>query len=117
MDTRQTLEQYFAELSGKGDWKRFLADDLSFTSFVAPPKEVSGRDAYIAATARFFGMVQDVEVRDMVIDDSKACALTRYRLAAPDGHSFASDVAEVFTVSNGLITSLGIYFDSRPFPG
>jgi hypothetical protein len=42
--------------------------------------------------------------------------LTRYELRRPDGVVFGSDVAEIFAVREGRIDSLGIYFDSAPFP-
>lgn len=34
----------------------------------------------------------------------------------PVGPAFGSDVAEVFGVRDGRITSFDIYFDSSPFP-
>ena len=46
----------------------------------------------------------------------EACALTRYQLQPPAGPVFGSDVAEVFGVRDGKISSLDIYFDSSPFP-
>ena len=49
-------------------------------------------------------------------DGDRAVALTRYQLGGPGGASFSSDVAEVFSVANGKITSFAIYFDSAPFP-
>jgi ketosteroid isomerase-like protein len=61
-------------------------------------------------------MIASVDVRDMIIEGEKACVLTRYELQPSNGGSFASDVAEVFTVRNGKIASLAIYFDATPFP-
>jgi ketosteroid isomerase-like protein len=61
-------------------------------------------------------MIVEVEVRDLFVEDDKACALTRYRLRPPSGAEFQSDVAEVFTVTDGRIASLAIYFDSAPYP-
>jgi ketosteroid isomerase-like protein len=49
------------------------------------------------------------------VEGPKACALTRYQLQGP-ADVFQSDVAEIFTVRDGKIDSLGIYFDSAPFP-
>jgi ketosteroid isomerase-like protein len=42
--------------------------------------------------------------------------LTHYELKHPNGNIFSSDVAEIFTVKNGKITSFEIYFDTAPFP-
>jgi ketosteroid isomerase-like protein len=116
MTTKETIQGYFNELKQKKAWGSFLAEDMTFTSFVIPSKQVAGRTAYIDSTRRFFSMIVAVEVRDILVEDEKACVTTRYELQPPKGSSFKSDVAEVFTVRNGKIDSLSIYFDSSPFP-
>ena len=116
MSTRQTIEDYFSALKKKDRWQDALAADLVFTNHASPVKQVAGRDAYLEATKRFYAMIISVEVRDLLTDGPKACALTRYELRRPDGAVFVSDVAEIFGVSEGQISSLGIYFDSAPFP-
>ena len=116
MTTRDTIQGYFSSLKQKISWDSFLSDDVKFTSFTTPNKRVSGRAAYLEATKRFYSMITALEVRDLLVDGQKACALTRYELQPPGGAVFHSDVAEVFEVRDGKITSLEIYFDSSPFP-
>lgn len=116
MSTKEIVERYFAALAQKGKWESFLADDLKFTSFTSPVKEIAGKAAYLESTRRFFSMIVSVEVRDLIIEGTKACALTRYELRGPSGTNFQSDVAELFTVRNGRIDTFGIYFDTAPFP-
>ena len=100
-----------------GRWEAFLADDLTFTSLTTSPiTEVTGKAAYLESTKRFFSTVKSVEVRDLIIEGAKACALTHYQLQAPSGSRFQSDVAELFTVRNGKIAAFAIYFDTAPFP-
>ena len=58
-----------------------------------------------------------MQLRDLLVDGERACALTRYMVRPPNGApEFPSDVAELFTVRNGKIASLGIYFDTAPYP-
>jgi ketosteroid isomerase-like protein len=116
MTTRDTLQGYFKALKQKQGWESFLSDDLIFTSYTSPIKRVSGRVAYLDSTKRFFSMIGSMEVRDLLVDGDKACALTRYELRPPVGPPFQSDVAEVFGVRDGKIVSFDIYFDSSPFP-
>jgi|SRR5438552_10009670 len=116
MSTKEIVQRYFEELKRSGRWESFLADDMTFTSFTSPVKEVTGKAAYLESTKRFFSMVKAVEVRDLIIEGAKACALTRYQLQAPSGSRFQSDVAELFTVRNGKIDTFAIYFDTAPFP-
>jgi len=116
MSTKDVVLQYFDELTRKGNWASFLSDDFKFASFTSPVKEVTGKAAYLESTRRFFSMIESFEVRDLITDGAKACALTRYRLKPPAGNGFQSDVAELFTVTNGKISALSIYFDTAPFP-
>lgn len=115
--TRQTVQTYFDCLASRNGWESTLADDMVFSSFTSPAKRVEGRDAFLRATQRFYSMIVGVEVRDLMIDGERACALTRYELQPPNGGArFTSDVAEVFSVRNDKIESFGIYFDTAPYP-
>ncbi len=117
MNTRQTVERYFDRLQQKSGWEALLADDVVFTSFAIPNRQVNGKDAYLQSTKGFYSMIRRMQLRTLIVDGNTACALTHYDLALPNGGpEFHSDVAEVFTVSNDKIDSLGIYFDSAPFP-
>ena len=117
MNTRDTIERYFDRFQQKSEWQALLADNVAFTSFTIPNKQVSGKDAYLQATKGFYSMIRRMELRNLIVDGNSACALTHYELQPPNGGpAFQSDVAEVFTVTDGTITSLEIYFDSAAFP-
>ena len=116
MTTKDTVQSYFESLKRKTGWEAFLADDMAFTRFTSPIKHVMGKGAYLEATKRFFSMIKTLEVKAILVDGERACALTRYELQGPGGATFESQVAEVFEVSDGKIKSLDIYFDSAPFP-
>ena len=116
MATAETIQGYFKSLKQGKDWQSFLADDMTFTSYTSPVKKITGKDAYLEATKRFYSSIVSMEVRDIMVDDERALALTHYELKHPGGTTFSSDVAEIFTVKNGKIKTLEIYFDSAPFP-
>ncbi len=116
MTTKETVQNYFSTLNQKKGWESFLSDNMTFTNFSSPVKQANGKDAYLESTRRFFSMVRSVEVRDLIVEGEKACALTRYELHPPKGNDFSSDVAEILTVRNGKISALSIYFDTAPFP-
>jgi len=44
MTTREIIQSYFDRLGQKNRWEESLADDLTFTSFTSPIKEVKGKD-------------------------------------------------------------------------
>ena len=116
MTTKETIEGYFRELKQKKDWPSLFADEVIFTSFTSPIRRISGKAAFLESTKRFYSMITELEVRALLVDGDKACALTRYQLQPPGEPAFGSDVAEVFGVRDGKITSFDIYFDSAPFP-
>jgi ketosteroid isomerase-like protein len=116
MATKDVLQSYFNCLEAKRGWEDFLAEDMEFISFTSPIKRVSGKRAYLEATKRFYSMIRALEIRGLLVEGEKACALTRYQLQPPVGPDFESYVAEVFEVRNGKIGVLHIYFDSASFP-
>jgi ketosteroid isomerase-like protein len=116
MTTKAVIEGYFTTLKQKKGWDSFLAEDMVFTSFTSPVKQVTGKEAYLESTKRFYGGIVTFEVINLLIDGDKACALTRYQLQRPGSPVFESNVAEVFRIRDGKIVCFDIYFDSAPFP-
>lgn len=116
MTTKATIEGYFSSLKQKKVWSSFLADDMVFTSFTSPVKRVKGKEEYLQSTKRFYGGIVTFEVKDLLVDGDRACALTRYQLQRPELPAFESNVAEIFRVRDGKVVSFEIYFDSAPFP-
>jgi ketosteroid isomerase-like protein len=116
MSTKNIIDNYFRALEAGTGWDVWLGPDLVFTSNVSPVKRVTGRESYLAATRGFYSMIVSFELRDLIIQGDRACALTHYELRAPSGHAFQSDVAEIFSVRNDRIESFAIYFDPSPFP-
>jgi hypothetical protein len=116
MTTREVVAAYLDRLRQHADWAPLMADDITFTSFTSPVRQLIGKDVFLQATKRFYSMIVLVDVRDLMVDGARACALTHYELEPPGGTRFGSDVAEAFVVENGAITSFGIYFDSAPYP-
>jgi len=116
MTTKEIVQGYFDALKKKKNWDASLSDDVVFTSFTTPMRRISGRAAVVEATKGFYSMIRAVEVKDLIVEAARACALTRYELQPPSGPPFSCDVAEVFGVRDGAIVSFDIYFDSAPFP-
>jgi ketosteroid isomerase-like protein len=116
MSAKSTIEDYFGAVKEKKDWASYLSDDIAFTSYTSPVKRLTGKAVYLESTKRFYSMIRAAEVRGLIVEGDRACALTRYELQPPEGPPFESDVAEVFRVRDGRISSFDIYFDSAPFP-
>lgn len=117
MTTRATIEGYFTRLAERDGWDAYFADDLVFTSLTSPPRTITGKPAVLEATRRFYGSIARLDVRELLVDGDRACALTRYTVAPPNGAPpFESDVAELFIVRDGRIGTFTICFDTAPYP-
>jgi ketosteroid isomerase-like protein len=114
MNTKETIQKYLDSIHN--GFESLVTDEAKFTSFTSPVRSVAGKAAYVAATRNFYSKVASFEVRDLIVDANRACALTRYEVRGKDGGTFTSDVAEVFTVKDGKVDSLAIYFDLTPYP-
>jgi hypothetical protein len=118
MSTKDTVTAYFERLGRKEHWEDSFADDIAFTSFTSPNKQLKGKDVYLERTSGFYSMIRAVEIRELVTEGDRACVLSRYTLQRPGGaEPFTSDVAEFLTVRDDLISSLGICFDTAPYSG
>lgn len=117
MTTRETMDRFFDALARREGWETFLADDVTFTSYTSPVKRVPGRTGTLQAVSRFYSIADRMELRQLLVDGDRVCALTRYHVRPANGASaFDSDVAELFTVRDGRITDFAIYFDTAPYP-
>ncbi len=115
MTTKETIERYFSALSSRGRWEDYLDDGIRFVSHGTPPKDVSGKSAYVTSTWGFYSMIEGLALEGLIVEGDRACAQTRYRLRPPRGEAFNCDVSEVFSVKGNKIVSFEIYFDSAPF--
>lgn len=117
MAVRHTVERYYDRLGQRAGWDAVFSDDVVFTNFASPVRRVTGKDAFLQATRRFYGSIGSLEVRELVVDGAYACALVRYEVRPPNGAPpFESHVAEFFTVEDGEIGAFAICFDTAPYP-
>jgi len=112
MTTKETIENYFNNLSKNDGWQNNLSDSMEFFS---PRQNTVGKEHYIEATLRFFQFVYGFEIKELIIDGDKACALVSYQVKSPKGNKSTCEVAEILTVKNGKLQSSKIYFDTAAF--
>jgi ketosteroid isomerase-like protein len=117
MTAKQTVERYYERLGQGGDWQTLFGKDVVFMNLASPVRRVTGKETFLQATRRFYGSIGSLDVRELVVDGDRACALVRYEVRPPNGGaSFESHVAEFFTVTDGEIGAFSICFDTAPYP-
>jgi len=116
MSTRETVQGYLDGVRQQKNWESFFSDGITFTSFTSPVRQLKGKEQFLEGTRRFYSTIASCQVRELIVDGERACALTRYELQPPGKAPFGSDVAEIFTVKDGKIDAFAIYFDTAPYP-
>ena len=96
MTTKETVERYFGALRQKQGWETLLADNMAFTSYVSPVKQVNGRDAYLQATKRFFSMIVSVDVRELIVEGDRVCPDSLRAPAAERGSGVRKRCGRIF---------------------
>jgi ketosteroid isomerase-like protein len=76
---------------------------------------VIGKQAYIEIIKRFSQRFESMRVNQMIIEGDKASVIGNYNFQFPNGHKTNGNVAEFWTVRNGKLQSLTLYFDTLTF--
>jgi ketosteroid isomerase-like protein len=112
---RGTILSYFEGINEGKEWEDFIAEDMAFTPFGDEGKRVNGKQGYVVATSRFLQVARSVEIKELIVEDNKACAIASYKLHSPNGDVSTCNVAEIFSVKDGKIKSSSIFFDTSAF--
>jgi ketosteroid isomerase-like protein len=115
MDTRQAVQRFYDGLARKDTtWQEGLADTVVFSD-ASGRLAAHGREAFIQSFTNFLRGVNSVEVKQLIVEGGNAAAVVSYGYTNPRGDHLQQTDAEVWTVENGEITSLTIYFDITEF--
>jgi ketosteroid isomerase-like protein len=116
MTTKELLETYYKGFAQKSNWDSVLSDDFTFTGGdMTQTKPVAGKAAYIEVINRFSRLFTNMRVKQMIIENDRACVIGNYDYLFPNGKKINGDVAEIWTVKNGKLDSLTIFFDTLTF--
>ncbi len=116
MTTKELLEFYYKGFAEKSKWENFLADDFVYIGGDMTNQEpLIGKQAYIEVVKRFSKVFSAMRVKDMIIDGNNACVIGNYDFKFTNGKEINGNVAELWTVKDGLLQSLTIYFDTKTF--
>ena len=107
---REIAEQYLAAWTSKDfeTARALLHDDLSFEG---PIDTFDDADALLASLKGLAQIVEGADQRRIVADGDEVCVIYDLR-TGPVG---TAPVAEWYTVHDGRIASIRVFFDARPF--
>jgi len=114
--TRQLLETYYKGFAEKANWEHTIADTFEYVGGdMNNTKPVIGKQAYIEIIKRFSQRFEAMRVKQMVIEGDKASVIGNYDFQFPNGVKINGNVSENWTVKDGKLQSLTIYFDTLTF--
>ena len=116
MTTKELLDLYYAGLAQKKGWEDTLSDDFKLIGGdMLKPEPIVGKAAYIGVIARFSKLYTNMRPTEIIIDGDRAYVTGNYDYVFPNGQALNANVAEVWTVKNGKLDALTIYFDTLNF--
>jgi len=114
--TRQLLETYYEGFSKKFNWESVIAEDFQYDGGdMNNTQPIVGKQAYIDIIKRFSQRFESMCVKKMIIEGDTASVIGNYDFQFPNGHKINGNVAEFWTVKNGKLQSLTLYFDTLTF--
>jgi hypothetical protein len=109
----QTVQSFQMSLgSGTNEWVNLISENITFTG---PVDQVKGKSAFIELNKGFFPMVRGYEPLHSFDGGNYACLEGKFKVATPKGNVIELVMAEVYTVSDGVIQSVRVYYDAEEF--
>jgi ketosteroid isomerase-like protein len=116
LSTKQLLETYYAGFAAKANWENTIADDFHYVGGdMNNLQPVVGKHKYIEIIKRFSQRFESMRVKQMIIDGNNASVIGNYDFTFPNGQKLNGNVSENWTVKNGKLQSLTLYFDTLTF--
>jgi ketosteroid isomerase-like protein len=114
--TKQLLDNYYKGFAAKANWEATIADDFQYVGGdMTNTQPVIGKQAYVEIIKRFSQRFQSMRVKQMIIEGDKASVIGNYDFQFPNGKKINGNVSENWTVKNGKLQSLTLYFDTLTF--
>ena len=115
MTVKEILQSFYNSLAKKNnDWQKNLSEEVVFSD-ASQKLHAEGKNAFTQSFTGFLRAVENVQVKQVIIEDTNACALVSYDYISPNGNKLHQDDAEVWKITGGMIESLTIYFDITEF--
>ncbi|HEY5745522.1 MAG TPA: nuclear transport factor 2 family protein [Chryseolinea sp.] len=116
MTTKELLDSYYKGFAKKQGWEATIADDFKFIGGdMTKTEPIVGKQAYIDIIKRFSALFTDMRPKEIFTSEDGAFVLANYDYVFPNGKSINANVAELWSVKNGQLDALTIFFDTEGF--
>jgi len=116
MTTKELLDAYYKGFAKKQGWEATLADDFKFIGGdMTKTEPIVGKQAYIEIIKRFGTFFTDMRPKEIFTTGDGAFVLANYDYVFPNGKSINANVAELWSIKDGKLGALTIFFDTEGF--
>ena len=111
MSTKDIVKRYYKSLEEKSDeWKGLYSDDAVFAD-ASKILLAKGKEEVVQSLVPFLKGVDGVKIKELIVEEEKACAIISYIYVNSNKERMNQDVAEILEVKNGKLNKQTIYFD------
>jgi ketosteroid isomerase-like protein len=98
--------------SGTSEWTELVSENITFTG---PVDHVRGKQKFIELNQGFFPLVRGYEHLNAFEQGNFVCLEGTFKVATPGGNEIDLKMAEVYTIENGKIEEVRVYYDAEEF--
>ncbi len=106
----EAFQQSMASQTSK--WMDLMDDNIVFQG---PVDKVTGKDANIKLHMEFGKLVRGHELLSITAGENIITTQVIIKIEAPSGKMIDLDIAEFYTIENGMIKSMKIYYDPTEY--
>jgi ketosteroid isomerase-like protein len=115
MTVQEIIKNFYDGLAQKNnEWQKHVSESIVFSD-ASKKLHAEGKEAFIQSFTPFLRAVEKVHMKQLIVEDTNACAVVSYDYVSPTGGKLHQDDAEVWKVVDGKIVALTIYFDITEF--
>lgn len=115
MVVQDIIRNFYESLAQKNDaWHEDVSEDIVFSD-ASKTLHAEGREAFIQSFTSFLRAVERVQLQQLIVEGTDACAIVSYDYVSPAGARLHQDDAEIWKIGDGKIVALTIYFDITEF--
>jgi predicted SnoaL-like aldol condensation-catalyzing enzyme len=99
MTVKEIIQNFYNGLVQKNDeWQKHLASDVVFAD-ASKKLHAEGKEAFIQSFTNFLRTVENVQLKQLIVEGNNACAVVSYDYISPKGTKLHQDDAEVWKLA------------------
>jgi ketosteroid isomerase-like protein len=115
MTVQAIITSFYDGLTQKNnEWQKNVSESIVFSD-ASQKLHAEGKEAFIQSFTTFLRAVEKVHMKQLIVEETNACAVVSYDYISPQGGKLHQDDAEIWKVVDGKIVALTIYFDITEF--